>query len=229
MILDFIFPKYCIGCRRVGRYICSECFAQLEYTSHDVCPGCFRFSPEGNTHGICTEKTYLDGTLSIWNYSVVMKTVIKAVKYKLMYDIYSELLPQILEEKFDKFNQKKKKYPSAVIQPVPLYIKRERRRGFNQSEVLAQFFSKKLKLPMVSSVIKTKSTLPQAHLYSKQEREKNIQDAFEVSGEDMAGKIIILVDDVFTSGSTTNEIARILKAHNASRVFTFSLAHGSFH
>jgi ComF family protein len=157
-----------------------------------------------------------------------MKKAIKTIKYQLAFDVYSELFSYISEEKLAKLADIKQRYADIALQPVPLHITRERKRGFNQSDIITRFFSQRLGIPQIDQVKRTRATAPQASLYTKAERKQNIENAFEFTGARQQGRSIILVDDVFTSGSTTNEIARILKAHNVKCVFVFSLAHGSF-
>ena len=104
-------------------------------------------------------------------------------------------------------------WENSVLIPVPLDKTKLKQRGYNQSEELAKELSKVLKVPVVSNVlIKIKSTEPQMEL-SKQEREKNLENAFTIKNpaEVMRDKKVFLVDDVYTTGSTMAECAKTLK------------------
>jgi len=114
-----------------------------------------------------------------------------------------------------------------IIVPVPLYNSKLRERSFNQSEIIAKIFLSNYKLRLVNALEKIKWTEPQNRL-NKYERQKNIKNTFAVrGGEDICGKKILLVDDVFTTGSTLNECARILMRAGAGLVYGFALARGA--
>jgi len=111
-----------------------------------------------------------------------------------------------------------------LIIPVPLHGNRLRERGFNQSLLLAQGMMAILELPMEEDLLgRTKDTPHQTHL-TKKEREWNIRDAFQVADpEGVLGKNILLVDDVYTTGSTINACAKALKAAGGESIY-FSVA-----
>ena len=105
--------------------------------------------------------------------------------------------------------------------PVPLFEKRERRRGYNQSAILAKCVSERACIPMNQSLmIRTRDTLSQTAL-DHNERAKNVRGAFNVIG-DVEGLSIVLVDDVFTTGATMGECARVLKDKGAGRVYALT-------
>jgi len=112
-----------------------------------------------------------------------------------------------------------------LIIPVPLHKKRRRRRGYNQSEIIAKHLSKVYCLPMSSQIlIKTKNTVPQMKL-SKKLRIKNLTDSFSSKNiHILKNKNIMLVDDVITTGTTLNTCAKKLIKAGAKKVFVFTLA-----
>lgn len=111
------------------------------------------------------------------------------------------------------------------IIPVPLHIRRLRWRGFNQSLLLAQAIGQKEKIAVEPFLLeRTRSTAPQIQL-SEKERKSNVQGAFTVSDpERLQGTCVLLVDDVYTSGATVNECARVLRRSGATDVDVFTLA-----
>jgi ComF family protein len=116
-------------------------------------------------------------------------------------------------------------FEDFIIVPVPLHPRRMNWRGFNQSELLGQTLAEKLKLPAEKNLVaRKKHTKPQVKL-SADERKRNIENAFELSAN-VDGKKILLVDDLVTSGSTANELAKLLKKHKAAEVWMISAAHG---
>lgn len=113
-----------------------------------------------------------------------------------------------------------------VVVPVPLQPSRQKERGFNQAEEIARHISKVKKLALASRAIsKIKDTLPQASLEAKLRRE-NVKGAYKIrEREKIENKIVLLVDDVFTTGSTIEECSRVLKEAGAREVRALTIAH----
>lgn len=118
-------------------------------------------------------------------------------------------------------------WPSSffdLIVPVPLHVKRLRRRGFNQALLLAKVLSRKTGIPYGMRVLrKKKATPPQVNL-SRREREREIRGAFFVKDPSkVKGKTVLLVDDVMTTGATVNECSKVLRVEGASSVHVLTL------
>lgn len=113
-----------------------------------------------------------------------------------------------------------------VVVPVPLHPRRQKERGFNQAEEIARYISKVKKLAMVSrGIIKIRDTFPQASLEAKLRRE-NVKGAYKIGEKDkIENKVVLLVDDVFTTGSTLEECSRVLKEAGAREVRVLTIAH----
>jgi ComF family protein len=112
-----------------------------------------------------------------------------------------------------------------VVVPVPLHKHRERERGFNQSELLARHFARLASIPMHSNLLlRNKATQVQAGL-SRRARRLNLSGAFSLPQKsEVVGRTILLIDDVFTTGTTLNECAKLLKESGAPRVNVLTLA-----
>lgn len=112
----------------------------------------------------------------------------------------------------------------AII-PVPLHVMRLRERGYNQSEVICKGIASLVKAPILTSLVhRRKNTVSQTHL-SSEERKLNVGDAFEIEHSGgVEGKTFLLVDDVITTGSTVQAVARVLKEQGARKVFVASVA-----
>ena len=113
-----------------------------------------------------------------------------------------------------------------VILPVPLHQQRLRERGFNQTLLLVRELSRRSGIPYRMNVVqKKRPTLPQVQL-SGAERERGVRKSFHILGEEeLEGKTILLVDDVYTTGATVNECSRVLLAAGAARIDVFTLTH----
>ena len=110
-------------------------------------------------------------------------------------------------------------FEGDLLVPVPLHRSRERVRGFNQAELIAS----RIGLPIATRLLRRRKNTPSQTGLTRNERKRNLAGAFEIRGE-AAGCKIILVDDVYTTGSTMNEIARTLKRAGAERVEVLTVA-----
>jgi len=221
LILDLLFPKYCVGCKRLGSYLCPNCEKKLELIKVQNCPVCGHKSITGDTHKFCRKKYSLDGSTSIFNYKFPIKEAVHQIKYRLIRDeikTFTDLMLQNLPNNFQKFD---------LIIPIPLHPKKLKERGFNQSEEIAKIISQNKNIPLlIKPLIRIKPTKPQFNLKSE-ERKINIKDAFSCNNPgEITNKRILLIDDVATTYSTLNEAAYILKKSGASFVWSLTLAHG---
>src|SRR3972149_4412474 len=213
-LLDLIFPKRCVSCGAFGKYICNKCFAKIEFVEKPICPICQRQAIGGKTHPRCTGKFRLDGLVVACKYKGPIKLAIKKVKYKWVYDI-EKVLVNLLASQIWKFDLPQ----DSNLIPIPLSKKRKNWRGFNQAEILAKTLSKKFNVSYSASLIRMIDTRTQVGL-TKEERRENVKGAF--AGRKAQGKRdknIILVDDVYTSGATMMEAAKVLKNGGAGNVW----------
>jgi competence protein ComFC len=228
-ILDLFFPKYCVNCKKIGDFLCSDCFAFLSFDVSYICLVCNRASVNGLTHPGCSGRYTIDGAFSSISYNGVAKKLIYVFKYKpyvsglrnflidLFYEgvIQNELVIKILES-----------YPLFI--PIPLHGSKIKKRGYNQSLLLAKGLGDKVGLEVKDVMLRIKKTKSQYGLKRKK-RIENISNAFELKyrKEDLIkGKIVFLIDDVLTSGSTLLEAGNVLKRKGAKKVFGLTLARG---
>ena len=232
-LLDLFFPKFCLGCQKEGTYLCDDCRTLLDIAEYDYCL-CEQNPtrlPQGQKLGKCSkcQAKSLSGLYFALSYKE--KALTKKLIYQFKYPPYikdlSKTLASILIEHFVISGKNTDEiWENSVLIPVPLDNKKIKTRGYNQSEELANELSKVLKVPVISNVlIKTKFTKPQMES-TKEEREKNLQGAFVIKKPfDFAqGKKIFLVDDVYTTGSTMQECAKVLREAHAKQVWGICLA-----
>lgn len=116
--------------------------------------------------------------------------------------------------------------PQALV-PIPLHKKRERKRGYNQADLLAQSIGRRMGVPVLRrTLVRTKNTAPLKRL-NPQERQNNLKKAFKIARNDVELKTIIIIDDIYTTGSTIKEAARVLKQAGAEKIYFITLAGGS--
>lgn len=111
---------------------------------------------------------------------------------------------------------------SPLVVPAPMHPRRERRRGYNQAELLSRALARKLDLPHAAALEKTRRTRQQARL-NMQQRHKNLQGSMRARG-DVAGRTILLVDDVYTSGATLHACALALRLAGAAEIYALTYA-----
>ncbi len=145
--------------------------------------------------------------MALFNYNDAARKSMSAIKYRNkreFLDFYAEVLAFRYHKVIGNW------HPDVLI-PVPVHPSRRRKRGFNQAEELAKRLSKKLGIPMISGfLLRTRKTAPQRELNPK-ERLANLQKAFSIDSRIPAPESVILVDDIYTTGSTMEACARVLK------------------
>lgn len=229
-ILDFLFPKKCIGCGREKGYFCPKCIREILQTDL-VCPQCNNLSIGGLTHPGCERKFSLDGLWSLGMYQGSLKKAIQKLKYEpsLIRDL-APVLSNIIIDYWKTyqvylFDLIRKNHQNWVTVPVPLYWFRENKRGFNQAKLIGQIVSKKLGLGYCDALKRVRYTRSQTRL-SEKKRRQNIRDAFTLSPNyDLRTmNYVLLVDDVWTTGSTMRECCYVLKKSGAQKVWALTLA-----
>ncbi|MDD2758626.1 MAG: ComF family protein [Patescibacteria group bacterium] len=224
---DILFPVFCAECGREGEWWCEECLAEKKFSIFGFCPVCGKQS-RGETCPGCREASSLDGVFSflIYTENDPVGKLIKDFKYSFALDIktvWGKIIPRAVgETKFCGEN------PWLLV-PVPLHPRRERERGYNQARVIAEIIFSVLqkKYPTGQFIAgsrglsRVRPTAQQARL-SREERMKNVYGAFAWAGE--PPERAILVDDVFTSGATMQECARVLKMAGTKKVLGLTLA-----
>jgi ComF family protein len=230
--VDLLFPIECLDCGLEGEWLCAGCFLKLKINDRQACQGCSRPGLSGAICPDCKPAWALDGVLAALDYDrAVSAKLIKALKYGFVKEI-SPVLANI----FLKFYRSLKLQDLApdfggrqmIVMPVPLHSKRLRWRGFNQSELIARPIAAGLNGEFLGDIlVRTKNVLPQTQ-FKGSERSRNIQGCFDYIGDKklVNGKIIILVDDVVTTGATMNECAKVLKRAGARKVWGFAMARG---
>lgn len=221
-IKDYIFPVFCLGCGKEGEWLCGICYNKIDLNGVFACPVCHRESQAGVCCSGCRENSFLFSGVAISKYSEenLIGQAIQSLKYSWAEDILS-LFEHIIAD-FTAGNKQLFLEVDYVV-PIPLHKKRFAERGFNQAELLARILSIKIGKPIKCPLQRVKHTGQQAKL-SRLERLVNVKEAF-VSREKLAGNAI-LVDDVFTTGSTMQECAKALLSAGAGKVFGFTIARG---
>ena len=220
-IIGLLFPKKCINCGKGENYICEECLTRVKTVSA-ICAYCQKPSIDGMTHTKCLSKYKMDGFVSFWDYSGVIRKAVLGLKYKFAREIskeISDLVVKNLKLKYGFLNS------GHVLIPVPIHGSRENWRGFNQSILIGEQIAKKMNWKFKKDVlVKTRKTSAQVDLKGN-ERVKNVKGVFNLNYKYKLNQTsIILFDDVFTTGSTLKEAAKVLKRSGAKKVWGLTIA-----
>lgn len=218
-LLDLFFPSRCIICRKVGEWFCVSCQSRIEKINPPICERCGR-PLETDLCPSCQKiPIHIDGVRALAFFQGVMRDAIHRFKY----DGRRELAPI--------FGDMLKTYlslcpiPVDAIIPVPLFPAHERRRGYNQSLLLANELGAQLNLPVLaSSLRRVRPTHPQYNLNAR-ERRDNVKAAFAADAC-VAGMRVLVLDDVCTTGATMDECSIALRAGGARSVWGLALARG---
>lgn len=228
-LIDLLFPRCCPVCGEItvpGKaLICSGCIGKLSFVRQPCCKKCGKevLSDAVEYCYDCSRhpKTFEYG-IALLNYNETAKTSMARIKYrnKREYlDFYSEAIAK-------RMGKKLKRIRADVLVPVPVHLTRKRERGFNQAEVLAEKLGKRLNLPVLNGyLIRDRNTAPQKQLNPK-ERLKNLEQAFTARPFPDMVQSVILVDDIYTTGSTAEACSRVLKRAGVKQIYVLSICIG---
>lgn len=228
LVLELIFPKHCVGCKKFGKYFCDSCLKNI-IQGELICPVCYKQALGGQTHPICVKKYVLDGLWSLGLFEGALRRAIIDLKYHFVRALSDELLNLVLEywARYQPviLDQIKRDHgQNWLVVPVPLYKTRLNWRGFNQSELLAKKLAISLNLKYAAVLARVKSTTPQVKLKGKG-RYQNVKGVFKVIENcKLKNENYLLVDDVWTTGSTLKECCYQLKKAGAKTVWAITLA-----
>ncbi len=208
----FIFGRHCAGCKKPGPAICNRCLSLIPLASSTQHPDIYGLYNYG--HPLVSH--------AVWN----LKYRHAGQEAKLLSKRGAGLVNEIIAEHLQSEQQQE-----ITLVPVPQYKKKTASRGFNQSAVIADWFSQEIPESRVEDVLeKTKETLPQSHLADRKARIRNIDGTMQTKNPPASGldpkKIYIVVDDVTTTGATFLEAKRALQTAGAKHILCIALAHG---
>ncbi len=194
-LINWLYKKTCFICKKEteNSSVCECCIKKLGLLENNL------------IRSIGDINVYSAGM-----YGGNLKQLIKGLKYKRKKDLATFLAVFMLKALYYDDNQEL----DYEIVPVPMFKKRKRQRGYNHMELIADEIRKVTGFPVNNNLIKRiKNTKPQYNL-SKKERLKNLKNAFDVDITTFSGKKLLIIDDIYTTGSTIEEMIRQLKKHN---------------
>ncbi len=229
ILLSFFFPRRCPVCDGIvhpkGRNVCPKCREKVSFVKEPVCKKCGKEirTPEAEYCPDCeAHRRSFDGGISLMNYDRIGRASMKAFKYRGR----QEYAPFYIEEIVSRYGSRLRRFRADALIPVPMYWKKRLRRGYNQAEVLARELAKPCGLPVLAkSLVRSRPTRAQKELGAAQRR-KNIEGSFCVKNLPEGVERVILVDDIYTTGSTAEACTRALMAAGVRHVLVVTVCIG---
>lgn len=225
--ISVLFPIRCVHCGRGGNWLCRECANTMKPVGPTVCPRCGRPESHGYRYSaplVCPEcrgrELHFTRARAAFHFDGPARSLVHRLKYSgqrrlagFMADV-SAAAAAGLTGNGGRVN----------LTYVPLHSEKLISRGYNQAGLYARAFARRLDLPLKDFLLKNHPTMPQNRL-NFDERRKNLTGSFTLRrGARPGGEMVILVDDVYTTGSTASECARILKEGLGVKVYIWTFA-----
>ena len=228
-IMVFLFPNTCPFCGRVSEAgICGACRAKLPYVRNPYCMRCGKPIRREEENTVTTAA----GTRIIMRAagrsgSMCQWCARQSINSNIIIDGYMAV--HFAREMVRAYGRTIRKWQIAIIIPIPLSKSRRRKRGYNQAEILAKEIGRLMDIPVdTESLIRNKNTIPQKVMDARGRR-KNLQHAFAWKGMKLQGVNVLLIDDIYTTGSTIDVAAKTVRLAGAEKVhfLTVSIGQGT--
>ena len=243
---DLIYPDalYCIACGKViddsRRYrLCNDCMSDIRWATGRTCSKCGKIlagDNEGTVCRSCKEHGHLfDVGITCAEYGRTVRSVIFALKYSGRTDIaktVAEIMANRLEFEAARGGGRFDIRDTDILIPVPMFGRKEAAKGFNQTQLIAEELCRRLGRDICrDDVVKRVRETQAMRGLAPAERRANISGAFNLTDEDaqfvIRGRSIAVLDDIYTSGATADEMAGLLKENGATRVAVVTFAAGA--
>ncbi len=228
-MLDLIFPPRCIVCdgvlKTTEKGICKDCRGGVHRISGPVCGRCGKelgFFEDTFCKDCRMHRHAFESGKALFLYNDAMRKSIYRFKYAGRKE-YAAFYGKALADAFDEWIASVS--PDAIV-PIPLHKKRLAQRGFNQAELIARALSKHTGIPVRNDVLSRRTDTRKQKELNVSERENNLKKAFKSGGNDVKLDTVLLIDDIYTTGSTMDAAASCLKRSGVRRVHTLSLCIG---
>jgi competence protein ComFC len=207
-MLNFLFPKECLVCLKVGSLLCNRCKKNL-FPTLPNCYICKKLSNGYITHRGCKKQDSLESIITFWKYNEYSKKLIHNFKYKDRFQV-SDFLFCLFEKKLEKID-----FKNSLLIPLPSHKRKTLERGFNPTQLICQLIAKKFKIDVnYNLVFKKEMNISQASLEYEKRRE-NVKNIFGINEKEIQKvkkyKQIIILDDIITTGATINEVSSEMK------------------
>ena len=221
MAVDLVLPPSCAACGRGGAFLCEPCEASLSRLERPYCARCAHPGADRLCEACASSPPAFDGIRAVCLFDGAARKLVHSLKYANFRAVAPDMARLLADLPGPR------PVPGEVIVPVPLHPRRERTRGYNQSELLARTVGKRMGLPVRPGIVRrVRNTPPQVSIENYEERRSNIEGSFACPAS-LSGESVLLMDDVVTTGSTMSACAAALKAAGARSVWGLAFARQS--
>lgn len=225
---DLLFPLRCPVCdkpvRLPGKGICPECREKLRPVADPLCRKCGKLlgSQTREYCGDCRKRNHAyDRGIALYSYSSCHETI-----YRMKYGGRREYTEYLGDEMARILGRQILEWKPDALIPVPLHVQRQKKRGYNQAELLAVRIGMKLQIPVFSEYLaRSRKTLPQKSVEASL-RKNNLKSSFNIVQNDVKLNTIVIIDDIYTTGSTVDVIAEVCRQAGVKKVYFAVLAIG---
>lgn len=228
-ILNLFYPRRCPLCDEIlakgEECICANCIAQTQIVRQPYCMKCGKPLKDKDAEYCkdCLLHPHMfECGRSLWIYEGNVRRSIYRFKYSGRKE-YARAYAYLAERELGDFIREIK--PDALV-PVPLHRKRYRKRGYNQAELFAKALGRRMGISVASKLVRrTKNTLPQKNL-DLGGRQNNLKKAFKLCRNDVKLYTTIIIDDIYTTGSTIDALSELLKSGGAQKIYFLTISGG---
>ena len=222
---DLIAPKKCYSCNKEWHFLCENCLSNMS-NFEPICYSCKGRSNSFEIHKNCKKDVYYDKIIILTHYkNKIISKLIKDLKFYNKKDI-AEDFGNYLSELFLE-NEIYKNTDNYILIFPPMWFFKKLKRWYNHSEIMTKIISKKTNIKLWTGYIKKIKTTRQQSLLTRQQRLTNLDKSFKIANKKLDNvdkSVFIIVDDVVSTGSTINEISKILKEKWAQKVIWLIVA-----
>ncbi|MBQ6583389.1 MAG: ComF family protein [Mogibacterium sp.] len=241
-VLDLIYPPalYCICCGKIidetrPYRLCNDCMDSVKWADGRTCEVCGKPLGENNPGTVCyyckSHTHRFTRAFTCAEYGMHERAVVFAMKYGAREDI-AGTLAEILHDRLELLRMSGEMPEYDLIVPVPMYLRKLRERGFNQTDLIAKALSRLEGKPWDPGVVRRTRDTKAMRGLSPDERQHNIQGAFEVPDTcretgALSGLTVLVIDDLYTTGNTADAMAAVLREAGAREVYFLTFAAGA--
>lgn len=195
---------------RIGETRCLKCGKPVEDESREYCGDCR------------TQRHFFDRGVAAFTYTEAMRHCV----YRMKAENRRDYIPFCAEEMTKAVERFLPRWRPEIIVPVPMHPRKRRRRGYNQSELLARELGRRTGIPVESGLLYCTRIVRSQKELGRQERMRNLRDSFAAREPFPPVSRVLLADDVYTTGSTMDEISRVLRKHGVREIYFVVLCTG---
>ena len=227
-LLDMVFPARCAVCDEVLPFgekdICKNCKKKIQYLGNQVCLCCGKGVREEDEYCYdCRKRKHdFDQGRALFSYEFIRLSL-----YRFKYAGRKEYGRFYAKSIAREFQMQKQIWQPQALLPVPIHAKRRKKRGYNQAEEIALELGKIWNLPVITNLVyRTKNTRPMKEIVGT-DRQNNLKKAFKLGTNDVKLNTIIIIDDIYTTGSTIDAVARECRKAGIEKIYFITVSVGN--